>query len=91
MRLERSFRVGCGVLGLDEGPAAAILQSLDVRSLSASATLRPPNPIEQLVREGTRYIQMMAVLPVDPEADASFAEFEKTLIRHIPRRVLTRK
>jgi hypothetical protein len=36
------------------------------------------------------FIQSMAVLPVDPDADAEFARFKKTLVKSVPRRVIQR-
>ena len=49
----------------------------------------PRHVAGSLLQQGTKYIESAAVLPVDPIADARFAEFKKTLVRHIQRRPLT--
>ncbi len=76
----------------DEGVAESILHSLDERSLSASLVLSGrARTIEALVLEGTRFIEQMAFLPIDAEADAMFDEHQKSFGVRIPKRVIKRK
>jgi len=71
------------------GANLAVELAFDGASVGSSVVLEAEPPIVKLVMEATAYIRALAVLPADPEADASFAEWEKTLVRKkIPRRVL---
>ncbi len=68
----------------------ALVQIFDPRTVSASVLLSEPSS-EGGLGSGFGFIEGMASLPVDPEADARFATFSKTLIRAVPRRVIRRK
>ncbi len=68
----------------------ALVQSFDPRTVSASVLLSEPSRQGGL-GTGFDFIEGMALLPVDPEADARFATFSKTLVKAVPRRVIRRK
>ena len=69
---------------------AAFVQILDPRARSASVLLSESSAAAGL-RAGVDFIQRMALLPVNPEADAEFAKFKKTLVKTVPRRVIRHK
>jgi hypothetical protein len=69
----------------------AIVQTLDPRARSVSVLLSAESPAIRLLREGVSHIMALSVLPVDPEADAAFATFSRSLIKKIPRQVIRRK